>query len=395
MPDAILEVSALTRRYRDVAVVDGVSFSIARGEALCLLGPSGCGKSTILRMIAGIDAPDGGEIRIEGRTVASSSGVFVPSEKRDIGLVFQSYAIWPHMTVAQNVSYPLEVRRTPKAVIASKVAEVLGVVGLAGFERRPATQLSGGQQQRVALARALVYSPRLLLLDEPLSNLDARLRDELRNEIKRIQRQLGLTVLYVTHDQVEAMTLADRIAVMHDGRIVQSGTPREVYDAPNSVFVQNFFGKTYVLHGILHRTGPGATMQLDNGVGFPLGACEDVADGARISVSIRAEDMAVATREVPPATDETVSIPAEVRDVRFLGDRLECMLAVGGSEFYVECPRSLPVAAGERVTLRMRRSRIRTWTRDPGDAAAGASAVAYEDDGSRPAVGVRNAQVTQ
>ena len=380
MPETVLQVDRLVRRYQNLAVVDGVSFHIDRGEALCLLGPSGCGKSTILRMIAGIDVPDEGEIRIEGRTVASpSAGIFVAPEKRDIGLVFQSYAIWPHMTVAQNVSYPLEVRKTQKAVIVEKVREVLEVVGLSGFENRSAMQLSGGQQQRVALARALVYSPRLLLLDEPLSNLDARLRDELRNEIKRIQRQLGLTVLYVTHDQVEAMTLADRIAVMHKGRIMQLGTSPEVYDAPKSVFVQNFFGKTYVLEGVLRINDGGPEMCLDSGLTFALSTADGVADGTRISASMRAEDMSVALPDAGLPMHDMVCIPADVRDVRFLGDRLECVLQVDRSEWFVECSRSLALAAGDRVTLRIVRARIRTWQPDVSPDHGQSSLVGNED----------------
>src|SRR5665213_134408 len=195
MSDPVLQVDGLTKRFNGVSVVDGISLTLDRGETLSLLGPSGCGKSTTLRMIAGIETPDAGEIRIGGTLVASSSPqTFVPAERRDIGLVFQSYAIWPHMTVAENVRYPLEVRHLDKTQITERVSEVLRLVGLGGFERRPATSLSGGQQQRVALARSLVYNPRLLLLDEPLSNLDARLRDELRIELRRIQRELGLTL---------------------------------------------------------------------------------------------------------------------------------------------------------------------------------------------------------
>jgi ABC-type Fe3+/spermidine/putrescine transport system ATPase subunit len=383
MPDAVLEVASLTRRYTQAAAVDGVSFDIPRGEVLCLLGPSGCGKSTILRVIAGIDTPDGGEVRIDGRVMASAGGVFVPPEKRNVGLVFQSYAIWPHMTVAQNVSYPLEVRHVAKADIARKVSDVLRVVGLGGVEHRPATHLSGGQQQRVALARALVYSPRLLLLDEPLSNLDARLRDELRNEIKRIQRELGLTVLYVTHDQLEAMTLADRIAVMRNGRIVQIGTPREIYDAPASVFVQGFFGKTYVLRGTLRCHAHETRVALESGASFPVAACGDIADATEISVSIRAEDMTLAERDAPDGPD-IVSIPAQVRDVRFLGDRLECLVTSGGTEIYVECPRSFTVAAGDAVALRIPRSRIGVWTQDGATPALRASAPLDERAASAP-----------
>lgn len=361
MSEPVLQVEGLRKNYHGHAAVDGVSFQIARGETLCLLGPSGCGKSTILRMIAGIEVPDEGEISIGGTKVASASdGAFVPSEKRNVGLVFQSYAIWPHMSVEQNISYPLEIRKTPKAVIVERVREVLGIVGLSGFEKRSATLLSGGQQQRVALARSLVYNPRLLLLDEPLSNLDARLRDELRNEIKRIQRQLSLTVLYVTHDQIEAMTLADRLAVMHQGRIMQLGSPFEVYDAPKNLFVQNFFGRTYVFEGVLRRVDGLPEVRLEGGLTFKVDSADGVADGARINASIRAEDARV-EMEAGGTSDGIERLPADVQEVRFLGDRLECILRIDRSQLFVECSRSMTLKAGQRVSLSIPRTRIRTW----------------------------------
>ena len=256
MSEIVLEVRELAKSYGPTVALDGVSFEIRRGETLALLGPSGCGKSTTLKIISGLELPDGGEVSIFGETVVSvSRNAFVPAEKRNLGLVFQSYAIWPHMTVEQNVSYPLEVRRVPKRDAAKQVDEILEVVGLAGYQKRSATQLSGGQQQRVALARALVYNPSLLLLDEPLSNLDARLRDELRAELRRIQRQMNLTVLYVTHDQVEALTLADHVAVMNQGRIEQLGTPLSVYDTPRTLFVQNFLGKACLFEATVKQAG--------------------------------------------------------------------------------------------------------------------------------------------
>ncbi len=360
MAEPVLQVERLTKRYQGAAVVDCVDLQIEPGETLCLLGPSGCGKSTILRMIAGIEVPDAGDIRIDGRLVASDNRLLVASEKRDIGLVFQAYAIWPHMTVFQNVAYPLEVRRVAKDAIASRVRDTLAIVGLAGFETRPATQLSGGQQQRVALARALVYNPKLLLLDEPLSNLDARLRDELRNEIRRIQRQLSLTVLYVTHDQIEAMTLADRIAVMNHGRVVQLGRPDEVYDRPNSLFVQNFFGKTYVFDGTLQSAGARPTIHLACGQSFSLPAASDLANGSAVKVSVRAEDIEILPKG-SLAAEGCERVLAEVEEVRFLGGRLECVLKVGAERFYVEHLRAAPIAAGDTVTLAMKRANLYVW----------------------------------
>jgi ABC-type Fe3+/spermidine/putrescine transport system ATPase subunit len=361
MAEPVLQVERLTKRYQGATVVDGVELRIEPGETLCLLGPSGCGKSTILRMIAGIEVPNAGDIRIDGRLVASGNRLLVPSEKRDIGLVFQAYAIWPHMTVFQNVAYPLEVRRMAKDAIVSRVRETLAIVGLAGFETRPATQLSGGQQQRVALARALVYNPKLLLLDEPLSNLDARLRDELRNEIRRIQRQLSLTVLYVTHDQIEAMTLADRIAVMDRGRVVQLGLPSEVYDRPSNLFVQNFFGKTHVFDGTLLSVGGKPSIRLECGQTFAIPAV-DLADGVRIKVSVRAEHIEI----MPSGSSASAGherVVAEVEEVRFLGGRLECVLKIGRERFYIEHLRAAPIVAGDTVTLVMERAHLHVWDR--------------------------------
>lgn len=358
--EPVLSVNDLTKRFNGVSVVDGLSFQIGRGEILSLLGPSGCGKSTTLRMIAGIEAPDSGEIRIEGEVVASSaSAAFVPADRRDVGLVFQSYAIWPHMTVAQNVAYPLEVRRIPKTEIAERVARVLTLVGLAGFERRSATSLSGGQQQRVALARALVYNPRLLLLDEPLSNLDARLRDELRVELRRIQRELGLTVLYVTHDQVEALSLSDRIAVMENGRIVQLGTPAEIYDSPGTLFVQNFFGRSLLIDGVLEITSAGALVRFGDGSAIGINA-SGAPDGMAVRASIRVEDMQ--TGGPPPdASAGWEAIATSIRDVRFLGDKVECELMVGGAAVSVHLPRAAALDVGQTLVLHVARDCIRVW----------------------------------
>lgn len=360
--EPVLQVDGLTKCFQGTTVVDGLSFRLERGEILSLLGPSGCGKSTTLRMIAGIEVPDGGEIRIGGEVVASTATrTFVPADRRDIGLVFQSYAIWPHMSVAQNVGYPLEVRRVPKAQIAERVAAVLNLVNLSGFEGRVATSLSGGQQQRVALARALVYNPRLLLLDEPLSNLDARLRDELRLELRRIQRELGLTILYVTHDQVEALSLSDRIAVMHDGRIVQIGGPSEVYDTPSDLFVQNFFGRSVLIDGVLETAATGSFVRCGDGTTIAVNDLPGTSGGA-VQASIRVEDMHVGA---PPAEASGAweAIATVVRDVRFLGDKVECELLVGGAPIAVHLPRSAALDPGTTLILHVARESIRVWPR--------------------------------
>src|SRR4051812_8261460 len=224
--------------------VDDVSFTAAEGEIIVLLGPSGCGKTTTLRCVAGLEHPTSGVIRIGGEVVSDPQrGLLLPPEKRGMGMVFQSYAVWPHMTVFENIAFPLRVRRAPAEQIRTRVTQVLETIGLSGLADRPATDLSGGQQQRVALGRALVSDPTLLLLDEPFSNLDARLREGMRVEMGELQRRLGLTTIFVTHDQTEAMMLSDRLFVMNAGRIEQTGTPRHVYEEPASRFVMDFLGR--------------------------------------------------------------------------------------------------------------------------------------------------------
>ena len=252
--ETVLALDGVSKLFGAAAAVDRTSLEVKRGEIFTLLGPSGCGKTTTLRLVAGLEQPDAGEITLRGRLVASAPRrLFVPPNKRNLGMVFQSYAIWPHMTVFDNVAYPLTLRGMKRAAIRDKVGRVLGLVGLEGLETRAATLLSGGQMQRLALCRALVYEPDLLLLDEPFSNLDAKLREQMRVEVKLLQRRLGITVLFVTHDQVEALSLSDRIAVMQRGRVEQVGPPRHLYERPASAFVRDFLGQTVLLRG---RVGP-------------------------------------------------------------------------------------------------------------------------------------------
>src|SRR5436853_6688116 len=252
---AMLSVKELYTEYASdrgppVRAAQNVSFEVPEGKLFTLLGPSGCGKTTTLRSIAGLERPVSGKITVGGRTVYSSSrGIFVAPNKRNFGMVFQSYAIWPHMNVFQNVAFPLEVRKLARKEIRERVMRVLTAVQLDHLVDREATKLSGGQQQRLALARALVMEPQLLLLDEPLSNLDAKLRDRMRTELKRLQRELSLTTVYVTHDQSEALALSHEIAVMNDGFVVQVGTPREIYEQPHNQFVADFVGTTNFIGG--------------------------------------------------------------------------------------------------------------------------------------------------
>jgi iron(III) transport system ATP-binding protein len=295
-----VSVRGLVKEFQSnsTPAVDDVSFDVEDGELLVLLGPSGCGKTTTLRMIAGLEEPDGGDVWLGSRLVSSAErNAFVPTEKRNIGMVFQSYAIWPHMTVFDNVAYPLRVRRVSKAIINDKVARALDLLGLAGLERRSATQLSGGQQQRVALARAIVFEPRILLLDEPLSNLDAKLRVHMRSELKHLQQSTGITSIFVTHDQAESMALADRIIVMNRGRIEQVGTPADIYERPSSPFVSEFVGSINTLRGIVTEvTAEYVTVRhADHDIICQSSATDRIAVGEQVVLSIRPENLTLST----------------------------------------------------------------------------------------------------
>jgi len=249
-----IKVLNLVKRFGDRTIIDHVSFDIGHGELVSLLGPSGCGKTTTLRCIAGLETPEEGHIEIDNETVFDSThGIMVEPYHRSIGMVFQSYAIWPHLSVFQNVAFPLQVRHRPRAEVENRVMRALEMVGLASFRNRSSQQLSGGQQQRVAVARAIVHSPAALLFDEPLSNLDAKLRDRTRAEIRRLQGELRVATVYVTHDQGEALSLSDRVLVMGEGRIHQAGTPQQIYDEPQNAFVADVVGATNFFDVELHR----------------------------------------------------------------------------------------------------------------------------------------------
>jgi iron(III) transport system ATP-binding protein len=290
--DSLRKVFAIGR-----PAVDDVSFRVTAGEIVVLLGPSGCGKTTTLRCVAGLEQPTSGEIAIGGDLVsAPARGVQVPPRLRNIGMVFQSYAVWPHMTVRQNVAYPLRHRRTPRAEMDRKVNEVLALVGLSEYAARPVVALSGGQMQRVALARSLVYQPQLLLLDEPLSNLDAKLRLRLRDDLRRIIKQTGVTALYVTHDQAEAVVLGDRIGVMRDGKLLQMGSADEIYNRPADLFVANFTGASNLLAGrVLARDGEFGTVEAS---GHTLMAWlpASVQAGEAVKIAVRPENVRLGTR---------------------------------------------------------------------------------------------------
>ena len=339
-----------------VKAAQDVSFEVPEGKLFTLLGPSGCGKTTTLRSIAGLEKPSSGEIEVAGKVMYSSANrIFVAPNKRNFGMVFQSYAIWPHMNVFQNVAFPLEVRRMAKKVIAEKVMRVLAAVQLEHLVDREATKLSGGQQQRLALARALVMEPQLLLLDEPLSNLDAKLRDRMRSELKRLQRELGLTTVYVTHDQSEALALSHEIAVMNDGRVVQVGTPRQIYEQPRNQFVADFVGTTNFI------TGTVTAMEDGNGrclVGSGLGplrvqGSQGVAKGTAVIISVRPEDVELSEQQ-PPAADGENVCKAIVTAKDFLGEYLDFQLKVGDVVLLARAHPSLRTPVGDAIYLRMK-----------------------------------------
>jgi iron(III) transport system ATP-binding protein len=305
-----IRLDAVTKRFGAVTAVDRVSLEVAPGELFTLLGPSGCGKTTLLRLAAGFHAPDEGEIRFGDRRVDR-----LPPHARNIGMVFQNYALWPHMTVRGNVTYGLRLRRLTAAEIEARLRTGLARVNLTGLEDRYPGQLSGGQQQRVALARALVLNPDILLLDEPLSNLDAKIRVQVRGEIRRLQQELGITTLYVTHDQEEALSLSDRVAVMRDGHVLQVASPRELYERPATRFVADFVGTNNVLPGVA-RERAGEWLAVDTQVGLVRGRmAARVGPGDRCVLAVRPEniDLGPDRQAVPPAPAATAgaALPSE------------------------------------------------------------------------------------
>lgn len=312
-----VRVENLSKSYGAFQALKSVSFSIEAGEGLALLGPSGCGKTTILRCIAGLETPDTGLIEIDGRVVFDAArGIDLAPEKRELGIVFQSYAIWPHMTVGENVGMPLKVRHVSKTEIDSRVEEALSLVGLEGWQARSAMALSGGQQQRVALARAIVHHPRLVLFDEPMSNLDTQLREDMRMDLRRLQERIGFTSVYVTHDHGEAFALARNVLVMNRGSVEMQGNPNEVYFKPHTPFVAKFFGYN-ILSGVTTA---------EDEVEFASGLCLRVAKttlptGTRVHACMRKEDVLFS---------ETEGLPCEILTQIFQGSHDEILLRCGG-----------------------------------------------------------------
>jgi iron(III) transport system ATP-binding protein len=352
MSNVILE--KVSRNFGEFAAVSGVDLRINEGEFVTLLGPSGCGKTTTLRMVAGLEQNTGGRISIGNVVVSDAArGLFVPAERRALGMVFQSYAIWPHMTVFDNVAYPLRVRRLRRPEIRERVLAALKLVEMENYADRPAPALSGGQQQRVAIARALVFEPALLLLDEPLSNLDARLRVQMGSEFRALQKRLGITSLYVTHDQEEAMTLSDRVVVMQAGRVLQIGTPEEIYQRPRSREVATFFGSPNLIEATVT-----ACARLDDGE-FELsvrgngweGMCragEAAAAGADVLVMVRPENVRLGGGTAN-GNAAGVVLPGKVVQASFHGARRSVTVEVNGSLMKADVPAMAPL--GEQVTV--------------------------------------------
>ncbi len=340
-PAAAVEIDAVTKRFGDVVAVDDVDLAIDDGEFFALLGPSGCGKTTTLRMIAGLDLPTTGSLRIFGEEAGMA-----PPDRRPVNTVFQAYALFPHMTVRQNIEFGLRMRRVKDPELSQRVAEAIAMVRLAGMEDRRPDQLSGGQQQRVALARALVNQPKVLLLDEPLGALDLKLRQEMQQELKALQRTVGITFVFVTHDQEEALAMSERIGVMSEGRLLQVGTPREIYERPASRFVADFIGRTNLLEATVE---PAGTVRLANGA--RIEAETSMAAGSEVAVSLRPERARLLPRG--EATAEGSSLDGEVRDITYLGHAVVYEVAVGAMPVEVrnEGEVGRPFAVGDDVTV--------------------------------------------
>ena len=344
-----VRIQGLTKRYGDVAAVESLELRVEPGELVALLGPSGCGKTTTLRLVAGFLKPEAGEIWVGERCLSSAAAV-VPPERRRMAMIFQSYALWPHMTVDQNVAYGLRLAGTPKADRDRRVTDILKAVQLEGYGSRYPGELSGGQQQRVAVARALVVEPEILLLDEPLSNLDANLREEMRFEIRRLHEAFAITTLYVTHDQAEAMVISDRVAVLQDGRVVQVGTAEELFERPRTRFVAEFIGKTNLIDGVADGTGTVARGRLRLRV-----ASADLTPGAPVAVSIRPHQIELAPRGQPsaPAAPDVNVLTGTVVRASYLGDGVDYQVRIEESDVVLRVAGPAPprVRLGESVSV--------------------------------------------
>ncbi|MFZ0000059.1 MAG: ABC transporter ATP-binding protein [Trebonia sp.] len=368
-----VELAGLRKSYADVTVLDDFSLRANQGELVTLLGPSGCGKTTTLRCIAGLERAERGEIRIGERLVACPERrVFLPPNRRDIGMVFQSYALWPHMTVFGNVAYPLRVRRRDRRERQRAVMEILAMVGMDSYAHRPVTELSGGQQQRVALARAMVARPAVLLFDEPLSNLDAKLRRSMRREIRDAHDRSGGTSIYVTHDQEEAITLSDRVVVIRGGKIQQVGTPKEIYTKPATRFVADFIGFENLLTATVSEARDGSTaVKLTSGAG-PVWTSKGItrAPGTEVVLAARADELEIGSGSAGEAP--AAAIPGVIRSRTYAGGRIEYLVEAGGAQVVVRVLEA--GTAGSHLE-----AGSDAWVRFPPD-----TAVLVDDDNAEP-----------
>ena len=361
MPQVL--VRELAKRFDGSVALAGVDVAAPAGKLTAFLGPSGCGKTTLLRVIAGLERPDSGEVEIDGECLnAPTRGVFVPAAQRGLGMVFQSYALWPHLTVFENIAFPLRVQRRPEAEIRRRVAEVMALVRLPSFEKRLPAQISGGEQQRVALARALIYRPRVLLLDEPLANLDARVREDVRTEIVQLQRRLGVTTLYVTHDQQEAMEISDWMVLMHQGKVVQQGPPHEVYQRPASRVAAEFLGASNVFSCEIRQRDSLAYLELVGGLCVPLTDTDHCRAGQPLVLCLRPDDVEMA--DGPPAAAPSGGCAGRVETALVGGEFVSYLVSSANGVWKVRELSLTPRATGENVVLRVKPERIKLYAND-------------------------------
>lgn len=341
MSEQLLELKNIKKGFGETDVLNGITLSIKKGEFITFLGASGCGKTTTLRIIAGLETPDSGTVFLDGKDVTS-----VPPNQRDVNTVFQNYALFPHLNVEGNVGYGLKIKRVPKAEIKKRVAEILELVQLTGYEKRMPSELSGGQKQRVAIARALVNSPKLLLLDEPLGALDLKLRRTMQIELKRLQKKLGITFLYITHDQEEAINMSDRIVVMKDGRFEQIGTPDEIYNHPKTSYVADFVGNANVISGMVQKvTQTEAQVLMENQIMYAEPAA-GIREGMKVSLAVRRENLKV-------CTECKEGLEAVLEDKSFTAGQLHLTLKLKSGKTLVSCRYGMDadLKAGEKVCV--------------------------------------------
>lgn len=359
----LVKIRELSKVFGKVTAVDHVSLEINDGELVTVLGPSGCGKTTLLRLVAGLEEPTTGEIHLGDAILTSTAkGIVKPPEKRGMGMVFQSYAVWPHMTVAENVAFPLKVRGTPRAVIHERVKKVLSSLGLSGLEDRPSTLLSGGQQQRVALARALVFDPQVLLLDEPLSNLDLKLRESMRVELKALQQRLGITTVFVTHDQAEAMVLADRVCLMNAGKIEQIGKPADLYHYPRNRFAMSFLGRTNFLAGRVEEVASDHCLVSATKAGGVKVQCKleggGTTKGDEVTISVRPEHVSLHREQRERSCNIFAGV---IRAAHFMGDHWDYLITLDDEEIWVTLPPAFRFEPGDQAYVELDREWVRVW----------------------------------